>query len=112
MPPTANARFLIRVPGSVSVRGSVFKPRQRNRDRVFAEDAVLADRAVTFVRQFAVVTQAKLDAVPVSAAYIGAKHTVTLFEARYGALVEIGFAPSESLQVSERLDFHESNDVV
>lgn len=79
----------------------------RYRDRVLAEDAVLADRTVAFIAQFAVVTHAKLDTVPVRAAHVGAQHAVTCLQARHRTLVEIGFAFRERFHVSERLDFAE-----
>jgi hypothetical protein len=78
---------------------------------MLAEDAVVADGAVTFVRQFSVVAYAKFDAVSMRAAHTGAKHTVMLLEARHHAVVEIGFAPSKGLRVRQRLDLGEGNDV-
>jgi hypothetical protein len=43
---------------------------------------------------------------------MGAKRAVALLEPRNHPLVEIGFAPGERLQVGERLDFSEGEDVV
>ncbi|WP_429563512.1 hypothetical protein [Paraburkholderia sp. MM6662-R1] len=93
-------------------RAGILEPRQGDRDHVLAEDTVLADRTVAFVGQLAVAAYAKLDAVPVRAAYVRAKDTIALFEARDGALVKIRLAAPERFCVRERLDFGEANDVV
>ncbi|WP_408470577.1 hypothetical protein [Paraburkholderia strydomiana] len=79
---------------------------------MLAEHAVRADRAVAFVRQLAVVTYGKLNAVPMRATDIGSKDAISLLEARYGALVEVRLAASERFRVRERLDFFEGKDIV
>jgi hypothetical protein len=79
---------------------------------MLAEDAVFAYWTVAFVGQFAVVAHTEFDAVPLRAADMGAKRAVALLEPRNHPLVEIGFAPGERLQVGERLDFSEGEDVV
>lgn len=45
----------------------MLEPRLRCPERVLAEDSVLADRTVAFIRQFTVVNHAKLDTVAVRA---------------------------------------------
>jgi hypothetical protein len=79
----------------------VFQPRERDRDGMLAEDAVLAYWTVAFVGQLAVVADAKLDAVPVRSINVGAQDAVALVKSRYRPVVEVGFAPSERFQVSQ-----------